>query len=47
MELSEVRNKLIENGLRITPQPLAIFEAILKLRNHPTAEDIAAFIRQD
>jgi len=47
MELSDVRNKLIEKGLRITPQRLAIFEAILKLRNHPTAEDIAAFIKQD
>ncbi len=47
MELSDIRNKLIEKGLRITPQRLAIFEAILKLRNHPTAEDIAAFIKQD
>lgn len=47
MELSEARNKLIEKGLRITPQRLAIFEAILKLYNHPTADDIAAFIKRD
>ena len=47
MELSDVRNKLMEKGLRITPQRLAIFEAILKLRNHPTADDIAASIKQD
>ncbi|MBW8324401.1 MAG: transcriptional repressor [Prolixibacteraceae bacterium] len=47
MELSEARNKLIEKGLRITPQRLAIFEAILKLNNHPTADDIAASIKQD
>lgn len=47
MEFSEVRNKLVEKGLRITPQRLAIFEAILKLNNHPTVEDIAAFIKQD
>jgi Fur family transcriptional regulator, peroxide stress response regulator len=44
---SEARNKLIEKGLRITPQRLAIFEAILKLYNHPTADDIAAFIKRD
>lgn len=47
MELSDVRIKLIEKGLRITPQRLAIFEAILKLNNHPTADDIAASIKQD
>lgn len=47
MELSDVRHKLIEKGLRITPQRLAIFEAILKLNNHPTADDIAACIRND
>lgn len=47
MELSEARNKLIEKGLRITPQRLAIFEAVLKLYNHPTADDIAAFIKRD
>ena len=47
MNTSEARNKLIEKGLRITPQRLAIFEAILKLYNHPTADDIAAFIKRD
>ncbi|MDD2306120.1 MAG: transcriptional repressor [Prolixibacteraceae bacterium] len=47
MKISEVRTKLMEKGLRITPQRLAIYEAILKLNNHPTADDIAAFIKQD
>lgn len=47
MEISEVRTKLMEKGLRITPQRLAILEAILKLNNHPTADDIAAFIKRD
>lgn len=47
MNSSDARNKLIEKGLRITPQRLAIFEAILKLYNHPTADDIAAFIKHD
>jgi Fur family transcriptional regulator, peroxide stress response regulator len=47
MKISEVRTNLMEKGLRITPQRLAIFEAILKLNNHPTADDIAAFIKRD
>ena len=47
MNLTEIRNSLISKGLRVTPQRLSIFEAIIKLRNHPTAEEIIAFIRQD
>jgi Fur family peroxide stress response transcriptional regulator len=47
MDQTEIRNKLTEKGLRITPQRLSIFEAIIMLQNHPTAEDIIAFIRQD
>jgi Fur family peroxide stress response transcriptional regulator len=47
METSKVRNKLVEKGLRVTPQRIAIYEAVLKLNNHPTADDIAAFIKQD
>jgi Fur family peroxide stress response transcriptional regulator len=47
MDQTEIRNKLIEKGLRVTPQRLSIFEAILTLQNHPTAEDVIAFIRND
>jgi Fur family peroxide stress response transcriptional regulator len=47
MEISDVRTKLMEKGLRITPQRIVIYEAILKLNNHPTADDIAAFIKPD
>lgn len=47
MSISEIRNKLTEKGLRITPQRIAIYDAILKLNNHPTADDIIALIRQD
>jgi Fur family peroxide stress response transcriptional regulator len=47
MDASEIRTKLIEKGLRITPQRITIFEAILKLNNHPTSDDIAYFIKQD
>lgn len=47
MDISGIRIKLMEKGLRITPQRIAIYEAILKLNNHPTADDIAAFIKLD
>lgn len=45
--LSEIRTRLIEKGLRVTPQRVAIYDAILKLRNHPTAEEIIAIIKKD
>jgi len=44
---SEIRDKLHEKGLKVTPQRVAIFEAILSLDNHPTADDIIAFIKKN
>lgn len=46
MNAKEITNKLTEKGLRITPQRVAIFEAILKLDNHPTAENIIEYIKK-
>ncbi len=39
------RENLKAKGLKVTPQRVAIFEAILQLDNHPTAEDIVSFIK--
>ncbi len=47
MDSYGIRDTLTKKGLRVTPQRIAIYEAILKLNNHPTADDIAAFIKQD
>jgi Fe2+/Zn2+ uptake regulation proteins len=47
MKIAEIRNKLIEKGLKVTPQRIAIFEAIIKLDNHPTAENIIDYIRKN
>jgi len=47
MKVSETRNKLMEKGLKVTPQRIAILEAILKLNNHPTAENIIDYIRKN
>jgi len=46
MKINEIRNKLIEKGLKVTPQRIAILEAIVKLNNHPTAENIIDYIRK-
>jgi Fur family peroxide stress response transcriptional regulator len=37
--------KLKEKGLKITPQRVAIYDAIVKLKNHPTAENIIEYIK--
>ena len=45
MDAKEIANKLSEKGLRVTPQRIAILGAILKLKNHPTAENIIEYIK--
>lgn len=45
--LSEIRSRLIEKGLRVTPQRVAIYDAILNTKSHPTAEEIIAAIKKD
>jgi Fur family peroxide stress response transcriptional regulator len=47
VKINEIRNKLVEKGLKITPQRIAILEAIIKLNNHPTAEHIIDYIRKN
>jgi Fur family peroxide stress response transcriptional regulator len=47
MKLTEIRNKLIEKGLKVTPQRIAILESIIGLNNHPTAENIIDYIRKN
>jgi Fur family transcriptional regulator, peroxide stress response regulator len=36
---------LTENNLRVTPQRTAILEVVLSLDTHPTADEIAAYLR--
>ncbi len=39
------REKLQEKRLKVTPQRVAIYEAIVKLNNHPTAENVIEYIK--
>lgn len=47
MKVTEIAAKLSEKGLRVTPQRIAIFSAIIKLGHHPTAEKIIEFIKKN
>ena len=46
MDINYYKSKLAENNLKVTPQRLAVIEALLKLNNHPTAENIIDYIRK-
>ena len=37
--------KLNEKGLKVTPQRIAILEALVTLNNHPTADNIIGYIK--
>lgn len=47
MNKQELIEKLKEKKLRITPQRIAIFEAISILKNHPTADEILTYIQKN
>jgi Fur family transcriptional regulator, peroxide stress response regulator len=47
MKAEEISNKFVEKGLKVTPQRIAILEAIIKLNNHPTADNIIEYIRKN
>lgn len=39
------REKLQEKGLKVTPQRVAIYESVVTLNNHPTAENVIEYIK--
>jgi len=47
MNFKEIKNKLVEKNLKVTPQRVAILEAIVDLGNHPTADQIIEFIHKN
>lgn len=44
--LPELSKRITEKGLKVTPQRLAVLEAVVTLNNHPTVEQIMASIRE-
>ena len=47
MKFDEIRNILIGKNLKVTPQRLAVLEAVIKLGNHPSAEKVIEFIKSN
>lgn len=45
LSVNQIRDRLVEKGLKVTPQRIAILEAIYELNNHPTAEMIMEHIQ--
>lgn len=39
--------KLREKGLKVTPQRIAIYNVVVKLKSHPTAENVVDAIKDD
>lgn len=45
--IEDIRNKLSEKKIKVTPQRIAILDAIYTLGSHPTADNITEHIRQN
>jgi Fur family peroxide stress response transcriptional regulator len=41
----QIKDKLVEKGLKVTPQRISVLDAIYSLNNHPTAEMIMDYIK--
>ena len=46
MIFSELKNMLTEKGLKVTPQRIAVLDALMKLKNHPPAEKVIKHVRK-
>lgn len=46
-EATEITNDFRHRGLRITPQRIAILQAVRSLGSHPTVEEVYQLVRQD
>jgi len=44
--LEDIRIKLADKGLKVTPQRISVLEAVYHLDNHPTVENILEHIHQ-
>lgn len=47
MNAKEIAVRLSEKGLRVTPQRIAVLGAVITLNNHPTAEKVIEYIKQN
>ena len=43
-QIEKIRDKLANNGLKVTPQRMAVYEALLNINDHPSAERIKEYV---
>ena len=46
-DIKHIRKAISDNGLRVTPQRVAVLNALHELENHPTADEIIQQIRKE
>ncbi|MBN2173851.1 MAG: transcriptional repressor [Bacteroidales bacterium] len=47
MDFGEIQNHLVNNGLKVTPQRIAVLEAFGQVSGHPSADRIIEFIHKN
>ena len=47
MQKQQIRDIIAEQGLKVTPQRMAVLEAIDQLHNHPAADQVIGYIRRN
>jgi Fur family peroxide stress response transcriptional regulator len=45
--IQEIAEKLTQSGLKVTPQRIAVMQALMKFHHHPTAEEIFREVSQN
>ena len=46
MEYKELSQILVNKKLKVTPQRIVVLDALMQLRNHPTAEEVKKYVRK-
>jgi len=46
MRVEEIRDKISDSGLKVTPQRIAVYHALVDMKDHPTAEMIKNHIAE-
>jgi len=45
--MDKIQDILVENGLKVTPQRIAVLDALIKIQKHPSADLIIEYIKKN
>jgi len=46
INMQKIRDRIAESGLKVTPQRIAVFEALMNIKDHPSAEIIKNYLSE-